>query len=413
MGKESRNRKRRKKEAGNPIVNKSMMWVSAAIAGVGALMALYLADLTFTIAANGITSSSACSINEWINCDLVQASSYARVFGVPVAWWGFLFYVFTGLSALYAAAGKNPDTAARFVAASFILSILAVLFSAYKAFNLYKMGLLCPVCIGMYVTNLGVMITLPRGLGLGFSKWGSFVSTYVSAATGRESALTYSPRIIQVGIVFLALFAIGGTWAVNHQKGNPGADSIDINRSVRDHFRQTPRAVEYNEDAPVWGNPDAEITIVEFADFQCPACKQAAFFFKPALAQYQDRVKFVFMNFPLTQHTLARGAARAAICAQEFGDFWGVHDGLFQNQVMLGTSLYDRLASERGWDKDAYRACMAREDVEARIKKESEMGLADGLTSTPLILINGRRIAGWHIADHVRAVLDEEIRRLR
>ena len=413
MSRASRNKKRKNREADNPTIKANLMWIAVGIAALGAAMALYLADITFTIAAEGLTSSSACSINEWVNCDLVQASSYARLFGVPVAWWGLLFYVFVGFSALYGAAGKNPQAAAPYVAASFLVSILAVLFSILKGFNLYQMGLLCPVCVGMYAANLGLMLVLPFGLGLSFGQWAGFVASYVSAASGKESDLKFSPKIVKVVSVFLILFTVGGTWAVNKQKGSPGAATTDIGRSVQNHFRQTPRVVETNEEAPVWGNPDAEITIVEFADFQCPACRQAAAFFKPTLGEYEDRVKFVFMNFPLRQHALARGAASAAICSQEFGDFWGFHDDLFRNQPSLGTSLYDRLASDRGWDTEEFRACMRGSDVEARIEKELELGSAAGLTSTPFILVNGRRLSAWNIADNVRAILNEELRRLQ
>jgi protein-disulfide isomerase/uncharacterized membrane protein len=411
MSKQKSSKKRRGKESAQPAVNTKMMWASVVIAGVGALMALYLANLTFTIAANGIESTGACSINEWVNCDLVQASSHARMLGVPVAWWGLLFYVFAGLSALYGAIGKKSSSSAPYVAAAFVLAIFSVLFSVYKAYNLYDMGLLCPVCVGMYVANLGLLFTLPMGLGKGVSEWGSFLTSYVKAAMGKESNLDFEPKIVSVGVLFIALFLVGGAAARQHQKGMPGADTVDTERSVADHFRQTPKEIKTSDDAPVWGNPDAKITIVEFADFQCPACQQAAAFFKPTLAEFEDDVKLIFMNFPLPNHAMARGAASAAICGQQFGDFWGVHDKIFQNQATLGVSLYESIAEDNGWDTGEFKACMASSSVRDRIERELELGAEAQLPHTPYILINGRKLSGWHIADHVRAVINEEMSR--
>ncbi|TDI73465.1 MAG: hypothetical protein E2O84_07210, partial [Bacteroidetes bacterium] len=339
------------------------------------------------------------------------ASSYARMFGIPVAWWGFLFYVFAGLAALSGATGEKASTATPFVAAAFVMSIFAVLFSVYKAYNLYSMGLLCPVCVGMYAANLGLLFTLPLSLKKGVSEWGSFLGAYFSAAMGKTSTLDFDPKIKNVSIVFLLLFIVGGAGARQYQKGMPGAATVDTDRTVIEHFRQRPKLILTNDEAPVWGNPDAKITIVEFADFQCPACQQAAAFFKPALVGFEDDVKFVFMNFPLQMHSMARSAAGAAICGQQFGDFWGVHDALFENQALLGNRLYETIAEERGWDPDEFKACTTSGSVVARIDRELEMGSAAELRSTPYILINGRKLSHWLIADHVRAVIREEIRR--
>jgi protein-disulfide isomerase len=109
-------------------------------------------------------------------------------------------------------------------------------------------------------------------------------------------------------------------------------------------------------------------------------------------------------------HTQAGAAAAAAVCAQRFGDFWDYHDDLFRNQVSLGPQLYSRLAQDRDWSVDEFEACMAAEDVYERIRSDIRAGRDAGLSSTPTIYINGRRVAYWQNTEFIREVIREELR---
>ncbi len=413
MGKKSKNRKKgRARSAQQPEIKTRALWTAVVFAAIGMALSLYATRLTFTIATQGITGSSGCSINEWINCDLAHASSYARLLGIPVAWWGLLFYLFAGLSALFGAMSSNRRSASAYVSAAWILSIGAVLFSVYKATDLWQLRVLCPVCVGMYLANVGLMFSLPSGLNVRVRQWGSFLSDYVHALRGRDSSLLFAPKpgamLLTIGI----LFGVGYAGVLNYERGITVQSNINLDASTRAHFRQTPIQIATDPQAGVWGNPEAELTIVEFADFQCPACRESALHLRTALWEFRNDIKFVFMNFPLTQHNLARRAASANICAGEFGDFWGFHDQLFENQVSLGNPLYTRLVEERGWDTQAFGECMARQDVEARIDRDLEAGRATKLSSTPTIFINGRKISYWNNYDFIRAVIRKELSRL-
>jgi protein-disulfide isomerase len=107
--------------------------------------------------------------------------------------------------------------------------------------------------------------------------------------------------------------------------------------------------------SPVRGNPNATVTIVEFSDFQCPYCAGSVPVFKQVLTQYGDNVRLVFKHFPLSFHSRARPAARAALAAQEQGRFWEMHDLLFEHVRDLDESEFPALAAKAGLDVERFR----------------------------------------------------------
>lgn len=133
-------RKERARRAIQPDLNKNALWIAVVLAGIGAALAFYATQLTFSIESQGIVEASGCSINDFVNCDVANASSYAKMFGVPVAWFGFLFYLFAGLSALFGATSSSTRQPASFIAMALVLSIGAVLFTFVKAYHLYELG---------------------------------------------------------------------------------------------------------------------------------------------------------------------------------------------------------------------------------------------------------------------------------
>ncbi len=421
MAKESR-RNPRAKKSNQSGYNRMALWAAVGFAVLGAGLAYYATTMTFNIESQGLVEASGCSLNDFVNCDVASASSYAKMLGVPVAWWGFMFYLFAGLSAVVGVTATNKSGSAPFVAASFVLSIFSILFTFVKAYHLFSLGVLCLVCVGMYVSNFGIAVSLGLGLGFGPGGWGSFLGSYVSGIKGDTEKLGFSPQIVKVAIVAVLVFGIGFAGALNHQRDLTGTNGFDLDLAVSGHFRQAPIEVGTNENAAVWGNPEADITIVEYADFQCPACRESAFHLRPALFEFQKDVKLVFMNYPLDSnfntsmqaqlHTMAGPAALAGVCATEFGDFWGYHDLIYRDQVSLSNQLLTKSAEDLGWDSRAFAECMVRDDVKARVLSDLAMGAMTQLNSTPTLFLNGRKLTYWRNTDFIRAVIREEKARL-
>jgi protein-disulfide isomerase len=153
------------------------------------------------------------------------------------------------------------------------------------------------------------------------------------------------------------------------------------------------------KDAPVWGDPKAPITMVEFSDFECPVCRNLHDVLRGLLANY-PQVRLVFKDFPLEQHPWARGAAIAGRCAynQDSRAFWKLYDLIYDNQdVISAENVYAKMtdyASQLSLNPDTFKSCLASPEATAAVDASRANGQALEVSSTPTIFINGRRIIG-------------------
>ena len=413
--------RRRAARAEQPEFNTKALWVAVVFAALGLALAAYSTRLSLKILTAGIVEASGCSINDFVNCDLAHSSSYGEMAGIPVAWWGFLFYAFAGLSALWGTMAGDRRSAAGWITLSFVLAIGSVLFSLLKAYHLTQLGVLCLVCLGMYVANIGLLFALPAGLGFGSpGRWGALVSGWVASVRGGDSGLNMDAGIQRWGLLFVLVFGIGWLGMKRQVDNATVADpNWDVDLALTAHFRQTPIDVAIDPNAAVWGNPDADVKIVEFADFQCPACQESAFHLRTALFEYREDVALYYMNYPLDAnfnprmqsqlHGMAGPAAVAGVCAQQFGDFWEYHDVLFREQVQLGPALFRSTAEQMGFPMDQFDACLNDPASAERVRSDLEAGFDAGVSQTPTIYINGRKASAYRNTEFIRAVLDQEI----
>jgi protein-disulfide isomerase len=151
------------------------------------------------------------------------------------------------------------------------------------------------------------------------------------------------------------------------------------------------KAVSFNLlKAPSRGAHDAPLTVVEFADFRCTHCKEAAHTVKKALEAHRD-VRFVFMPFPLGNHPLSVDAAKAALAAQAQGKFWAMHDMLFERQEHDFSSIEVNLAAKRAkLDLKRFKEDMVSPTLDRRVKAMKEQGRKAGVAGTPHFFVNGR-----------------------
>ena len=107
------------------------------------------------------------------------------------------------------------------------------------------------------------------------------------------------------------------------------------------------------------GSADAECTLLEYGDYECPHCGHAHPIVKRVQKHFGKKLRFVFRNFPLAEmHPHAQSAAETAEYAGAHGKFWEMHDGLFQNQEQLGGVLYLKLAEQLGLSPEKLRAAV-------------------------------------------------------
>jgi protein-disulfide isomerase len=165
---------------------------------------------------------------------------------------------------------------------------------------------------------------------------------------------------------------------------------------------------------PAKGPAGAKVTIVEFSDFQCPYCGNFAVQTLPQiLSTYSSSVRFVFVNFPLTQiHENAQKAAEAAECANEQGAFWQYHDILFQNQTALDVNSLKGYAATLTLDTAKFNDCLDSGKMTSAVQADIQLGQKAfqdaGLTriGTPAFFINGNYISGAQPFDVFKQAID-------
>jgi protein-disulfide isomerase len=149
----------------------------------------------------------------------------------------------------------------------------------------------------------------------------------------------------------------------------------------------------------------SKLNVVEFADYQCPACRRFHEILKPVLARHGDRVHFVRLNKPLDSHHYARDAARAAICGEAQGKREAMADALFEAQDLSPTGI-DAVAAGLGLDAKQFEACMLASETNARVDREAAMLSGDEFEGLPTTYIGGQRLLGVRSAAELENALE-------
>lgn len=144
------------------------------------------------------------------------------------------------------------------------------------------------------------------------------------------------------------------------------------------------------EDSPSRGAPMARVTIVEFSDFQCPHCGAAHPELVRLLRELDGRVRLVYKYFPLSGHSRALPAARAAEAARAQGKFWEMHDQLFEHQSALEDDDIRKYAAAIGLDLERFERDWSAPNTAARVDADRQLGQRVGIEATPSFFVDGR-----------------------
>ncbi|MFH1430015.1 MAG: DsbA family protein [Candidatus Uhrbacteria bacterium] len=143
-------------------------------------------------------------------------------------------------------------------------------------------------------------------------------------------------------------------------------------------------ALLFSESDPAIGATDAVLTIVEFADFECPYCQEVFPTIREVAMQYGEQVRYIFRDMPVESlHADARAAAEAAQCAHAQGRFWEYHDRLFMNAPAFDATALARYANEAGLDVSAFTTCFDTHEFADAVQGDLDDGRALGVQGTP------------------------------
>jgi protein-disulfide isomerase len=152
--------------------------------------------------------------------------------------------------------------------------------------------------------------------------------------------------------------------------------------------------------SPSMGPEDAKVTLIEFADFECPSCRELDRILRDFMTSHPE-IRLVYKHFPLTEiHPWAMTAAIASQCTyqQDRAKFWKIHDAIFDAQDVISPSnVWDKiidLATQQGLNIETFRGCMASTEAAHQVEQTMEEGRAVSINGTPTTFVNGRRLVG-------------------
>ncbi|PIR25756.1 MAG: hypothetical protein COV43_04065 [Deltaproteobacteria bacterium CG11_big_fil_rev_8_21_14_0_20_42_23] len=371
----------------------------------------------------GFEGDSFCNINQTINCDIADASSYSELFSTPVAWWALSFYLFIlillGIDFVSESAGKASR------AFALMLTFLSLFAAVYFSFVLYSvLQVVCILCLGMHLINLVLFILFfvdSKVTLLGFPK---YLLRYLQSAF-KTDVLPFQTKLPAFTLSFFFFFFFSGivAKAVLSAPNESPIAKASMAEKVSAHYVGSLYEIELNKDWPVWGNPDAKVVLIEFSDFQCPFCKRAALNIKPYLQEFKDKVQLRFVNYPLDMscnskldhplHAHACMAAKASICASKKMDFWKFHDDIFNHQKGLNDETLQKIARDHGIDEAFFNTCLSSPETEARLQEDLAAAHKIYISGTPTILLNGRAVRYWTDGRFLQALVQEELKRVK
>jgi predicted DsbA family dithiol-disulfide isomerase/uncharacterized membrane protein len=291
-------------------------------------------------------------------CDKVRASGYGSIFRIPVPLLGLL--AFTALMVMSLA---RTDGAIRLTRRLALLGgAVGVLLLLVQAFQL---KVFCRLCVAVDT---------------------SAIAAGLSALASRRASDAPSPpgaRWLWPAATAFAML-LPGAWAIL-QPSPPVPPEI----------------------ASLW--VPGKINVVEFADFQCPFCRQLHPRMVEVLREYDDRVNFVRLNVPLPSHANARTAAAAYCCAEDQSRAEEMADALFQSES-LSPEACERLAASLGLSMPAYRACIASAATDSRIEEQIKRARAAGLAGLPTVWVGEKLLVGLQPVETLRAAFAEAAR---
>lgn len=184
----------------------------------------------------------------------------------------------------------------------------------------------------------------------------------------------------------------------------------EYNASMSVPFPDLPRIeVEIADHDYTKGPDDAPVTLIEFADFQCPHCARVSPTLARLVEEYDGKVRLVFKDFPLDGHPRAMYASIANHCAGDQGKYWEMHQVLWDHQRSLEDADLTGYATELGLDVDAWTACYTARTHEDEIQEDIEHGTAAGVSGTPAVFVNGILVSGALPYEHFAEMIDREL----
>ena len=351
---------------------------TATAGGLGVVVSAYLTQQHVN------PGNAVCNAGEVFNCDVVNTSEFSEVLGVPIALLGAGFYAAVTVASVLGWLGREGfQKASVFVGFAGILGSLVAFYLMWASGS--QVGAWCLFCIATY----GFSFLIAAG-GLLGSKDLGFGASLPGVLMGTGDKSLVSGALGGLAVLGLGLVTCSGSAPV---------DTGELtSEQLLPLFSKVEGTVVLRGNEPVYGDPNAPYTLVEFADYECPYCGQVSPQLKQ-LVELHPEVKVVFKNYPLSNecnpnvpgsmHEDACEAAVAGVCAGRQRAFWDLNRQMFANQRYLSRDDLIFMAGELGLDKGEFTACLDDPAAMEWVQSDIAEGKKAGVNSTPSIFLAG------------------------
>ena len=383
--------------------------IAGSLSALGFGLSLYSLIHHLQVRSSGATDA-ACNINATVNCDAVAMSPYAEpFFDIPLGVFGMGFFV--ALLVMLGIGRSSARSAHDHLLSFGLFSAFGILISAILGgLSWLSLGLVCLVCLGIYIVCVGLGVTTFMARKALFSNfhWNSMINGSWSGG------LAVMALVIGFQTYKMQFLPKSSSGSKNPKKDIPSlskeSQEIPLSRSAYSGLGE-----DYRK-----GNEESSVIIHEFADFQCPACQQASRTLDDLSKELGDKILVVFRNYPLDStcnsgitskmHPYACQAAILARCAGQHGKFWKAHDLIFEKQMEISDESLTEWAKESlGLTTEQWETCKSSTDIVNKIRDDVSLGNKLGVDSTPTIYINGKKVLGRRDYDTLRALIDAEL----
>jgi protein-disulfide isomerase len=192
-----------------------------------------------------------------------------------------------------------------------------------------------------------------------------------------------------------------------------GAEDQDIRRILdqrRASYDAAPRPINL-DGAPIIGG-NAKVTVVEFADFECPMCAATTPVLEEVVKSLKGKARLAFKHFPIKGHRNSVAAAVAAVAAGRQGKFWPMAELLFKNIYDHDRKQLEGYATKLGLDLEKFRADFQAPETIKQVEQDKDLGLALGVRATPTLFVNGREFRPMRDRFLLLDRIEEEIDRV-
>lgn len=184
-----------------------------------------------------------------------------------------------------------------------------------------------------------------------------------------------------------------------------------------DYLNFSPETIlKVNEADHTKGNNTSGITLIEYSDFQCPACSAYYSILKQLNQEFTDKILFAYRHFPLKQHANAQLAARAAEAASRQNKFWEMHDLLFEHQgewsdQKNAKEKFIEYAQSLNLDMERFKNDLTSKEIKQKVANDYNSGVRLGVNATPTFFLNGKKLQNIRSYEEFKNFIQTELKR--